>query len=250
MGEQQLYQKFAQYYDLIYQWKDYAGEVEFIKKVVERHKDSNVNHLLEVACGTGNHTQELVKSYNVTAVDLNSNMLDIARDKLPDVEFILQDMKQLNLGRKFDIIVCLFSSINYHADIGSLERTLKLFYSHLNPSGLLIFDLGISLDNWDEGRISLDTVVEDDLQIARICQSRLKSGVFNADFVFLVKKNGKVDFDIDQHQIGVFSTKKVKGLLEDCGFSSWIYDGFFDLPWDKESGEGPVFVCVKKSGED
>ena len=38
MAEQELYRKFAHYYDLIYQWMDYHGETEFIKMAVERFK--------------------------------------------------------------------------------------------------------------------------------------------------------------------------------------------------------------------
>ena len=91
----------------------------------------------------------------------------------------------------------------------------------------------------------VDAVVEGDLQLARISQSRLQDGVFNANFVFLIKEDGKMDFEIDQHQIGVFSTLDVGKILENMGFHYQVYGDYHDQPWDEEENERPVFVCSK-----
>jgi SAM-dependent methyltransferase len=245
MAEQELYRKFARYYDLIYQWMDYQGEAEFIEMAVELYKTSEGVNLLDVACGTGGHAHYLQKSFNVLGLDINPEMLEIARKKLPKMEFVQGDMKKMDLEPEFDIIICLFSAINYHKTLDELEETLKLFYNHLKHGGVLIFDLGFCTENWEEGRMLVDAAVEGDLQLARISQSRLQEGVFNANFVFLVKENGKMDFEIDQHQIGVFPTLKVEKILEKIGFKNHVYSGYNDLVWDEKSGERPVFVCIK-----
>jgi len=245
MPEQELYRKFARYYDLIYQWMDYEGESEFIKKVVEQCKTSEGMDLLDVACGTGGHIFYLQNSFNILGLDINPEMLEIAREKLPGIELVEGDMKKMDLPQEFDTILCLFSAINYHTNLDELEETFKRFYNHLKPGGVLIFDLGFCTENWDEGRMLVDAVVEGDLQLARISQSRLYDGVFNANFVFLVKEDGKMDFEIDQHQMGVFSTPEVANVLEKIGFLTSIYNDYNDLPWDEKSDERPVFVCVK-----
>lgn len=245
MPEQELYRKFASYYDLIYQWMDYHGEVEFIEKMVELHQHSGGNDLLDVACGTGNHAQYLIDSFQVVGLDLNLEMMEIASAKVPEMELIQGDMKELNLDEDFDVVICLFSSINYHTNLKELESTLQRFYEHLKQGGILIFDLGFCTENWEEGRMLVDAVVEGDLQMARISQSRLYNGVFNANFVFLIKENGIMDFEIDQHLIGVFSTNDVENILEKTGFETIIYSNYNDLPWDPDSDERPVFVCKK-----
>ena len=245
MPEQELYRKFARYYDLIYKWMDYPGESEFIEMVVERYKESEGMNLLDVACGTGGHAYYLQNSFNVLGLDINPEMLDIAREKLPEMEFVHGDMKKMDLNKEFDVIICLFSAINYHTTLDELENSFKRFYKHLESGGILIFDLGFCTENWEEGRMLVDAVVEGDLQLARISQSRLYNGVFNANFVFLVKEDGKMDFEIDQHQIGVFPTIKVGSILEKTGFQKHIFSGYNDLPWDEKSNERPVFVCIK-----
>jgi len=172
-------------------------------------------------------------------------MMDIAREKIPEMEFITGDMKKLDLKHEFDVITCLFSAINYHTSLEELENTLKLFYDHLKDGGILIFDLGFCTENWEEGRMFVDAAVEGNLQLARISQSRLKDGVFNANFVFLVKENGIMDFEIDQHKLGVFPTMEVKKIVTKTGFENYIFSDYKDAPWMDDSGDRPVFVCLK-----
>lgn len=245
MAEQELYRAFARFYDLIYQWMDYRGEVEFIEKMVNLYLDSGGNDLLDVACGTGNHAQYLKNSFRVVGLDLNQEMMKIAREKVPEMELIQGNMKEMNLEKDFDVIICLFSSINYHTNLSELESTILKFHNHLKKGGILIFDLGFCTENWEEGRMLVDAAVEGDLQLARISQSRLQDGVFNANFVFLIKEDGIMDFEVDQHQIGVFSTADTESILEKAGFEIRIYNDYKDLPWDPEEGERPVFVCKK-----
>ncbi|MDO5836686.1 MAG: methyltransferase domain-containing protein, partial [Methanobacterium sp.] len=108
MAEQELYRAFARFYDLIYQWMDYRGEVEFIEKMVNLYLDSGGNDLLDVACGTGNHAQYLKNSFRVVGLDLNQEMMKIAREKVPEMELIQGNMKEMNLEKDFDVIICLF----------------------------------------------------------------------------------------------------------------------------------------------
>lgn len=245
MSHQNLYKKFAKYYDKIYSKKDYKRECEFIKWAVSHHKTSPGDKLLDVACGTGAHASLLKNNYSITGIDLSSNMLDIARKKVSDVKFETGDMKKLNLEDKFDIITCLFSAMNYNTTLKEYETTLKNFYNYLYHGGVLIFDLGINKDNWLEGMISVDTVAEDNLKLARICQSHLEGNIFNASFVFLVKENNQLDFDIDHHVIGVFKICEIFELMKKVGFEVKIYREFTSKQWEEESMERPVFVGLK-----
>lgn len=245
MTKEQLYRRFARYYDKIYEKFDHKKESEFIKWAVDKHKPNAGQDLLDVACGTGRHAYFLKNDFKILGVDLNPEMLKIARKKLPEVEFIEGDMKELDLKQSFDVVICMFSAMNYNTTLEELETTLTNFYNHLKEGGVLIFDLGINKENWIEGLVSMDTVAEKDLKLARICQSHLEDGIFNLNFVFLVKENGKLDFDIDQHELGVFSIETVWESMEDIGFENYIYSDFTPDNWDVRSGDRPVFVGVK-----
>ena len=135
MTNQQIYKKFAKYYDKIYAEKDYESEIKFVKWVINKHKISTGNKLLDVACGTGNNTILLKDDFKTTGVDISPEMLKLAKKKLPGVKFIKGDMKTLALKERFDVIVCMFASIAYNLNYDELESTLKIFYKHLQPGG-------------------------------------------------------------------------------------------------------------------
>jgi ubiquinone/menaquinone biosynthesis C-methylase UbiE len=245
MTKEQLYNNFARYYDLIYEKLDHEGEAEFVKWAVDRHKSSGNNELLDIACGTGRHAIFLKNDFEILGVDISREMLKIAREKVHDVEFVSGDMKKLDLRRKFDVIICMFSAINYNTTLEELERTLNAFHNHLKDGGVLIFDLGINKENWVEGHMSVDTVVDEGLKLARISKSHLENEILHSSFVFLVKENEKLDFDIDEHTLGVFEVGKVMKLMENNGFDTFIYSDFKDEIWEIGTGERPVFVGVK-----
>jgi SAM-dependent methyltransferase len=245
MADGQLYKKFSVYYDKIYENVDYSGESEFINSAIKTHKTTSGVKLLDVACGTGSHAKILKNNFRVTGVDINDAMLRIARNKVPEANFINGNMKNMDLGSKFDVIICIFSAIHYNRNYNELECTLNNFHNHLEDGGVLIYDLSFNTENWIEGLVSVDTVVEEHLKIARICQSKLNNGIFNANFVFLVKDDEKFDFDIDEHELGVFEIDKVIDLMKKVGFETFIYADFKIEKWESGEGQRPIFVAVK-----
>ena len=249
MSNEQLYEKYASYYDRIYAYVDYKGESKFINWAVNKHKTSVGNELLDVACGTGSHALILKNNFNITGVDINENMLKIAREKVSEVDFIKGDMKKLEIESKFDVIICIFSAIHYNTNYSELESTLTNFYKHMENGGILIYDLSFNTDNWIEGIVSVDTVAEEELKIARICQSRLENGIFNANFIFFVKDKGEFDFDIDEHKLGVFEIDKVNKIMEKIGFKTYIYGDFTFEIWKSEECQRPVYVGIKNTKE-
>ena len=67
MGEE-LYKKFAGYYDRIYENVNYREETEFIKWAIENHRECEGKNLLDVACGTGTHVQPFGEKYGLKPV--------------------------------------------------------------------------------------------------------------------------------------------------------------------------------------
>ena len=85
MTSEQLYKKFAKYYDKVYYDKDYAKEVDFINWAVKKYKKSKGTRLLDIACGTGSHAALLKNDYSILGLDLNPEMLKLAKKKAKGV---------------------------------------------------------------------------------------------------------------------------------------------------------------------
>lgn len=98
--------------------------------------------VLDLGCGTGKPMFEYLmhKGVNAIGVDASSAMLDIAKTNFPQATFILQDMRILNLGRKFDAIIAWHSF--FHLSATDQIGMFGLFEKHLNPNGVLLFTSG------------------------------------------------------------------------------------------------------------
>src|SRR5688572_21599330 len=106
------YAKSAEIYDAIYlAKKDYVKEAEQVHSIVEEHKKTAGNELLDVACGTGLHAEVLRHWYNVEGLDLSEDQLAVAKNRLPDVKFYHADMTNFDTGKHYDVVTCLFSAI-------------------------------------------------------------------------------------------------------------------------------------------
>ncbi|MCK5629559.1 MAG: class I SAM-dependent methyltransferase [Nanoarchaeota archaeon] len=248
MTKEQLYKKYAKFYDKVYSKRKYDEEVKFINSIVKNFRVKGKN-LLDMACGTGTHAKKFDdKGFQITGVDVNSEMLKIAKKKTKKVSFIKGSMQSFKSKKKFDIITCLFTAINYNKNISELKTTIKNFYNLLNKNGIVIFDLGLikGKENKKTGAF-FDTYSEKNLQIARIShlsQSGDNPDIYNANFLIFIKDKGKVDFEIDEHELGIFSVEGIKSIMEKNGFDVKIYDDFSLKKYTKKS-KRPIFVGHK-----
>lgn len=248
-NRESLYGRFAKYYDKLYmKKKDYVQEAGFMDSLIRKY-NPKAKSVLDVACGTGLHMSLLGKmGYSVTGVDMSSEMLKIARKRLGrGAELLRADMKNFKLGKKFDVVTCMFSAINYNLGYVDLEKAIDNFYDHLGTPGLVILDVGFFLQMWTPDFLSFDTYKDEKLSIARLSKSALgKNGIADIDMLFLVKENGKMDFDIDEHKLMPFDLKKVRRIMQAAGFSKIrVHAGYSMKPWNAKSGRA-VMVGLKK----
>ncbi|TAL47349.1 class I SAM-dependent methyltransferase [archaeon] len=240
------YKRLAQYYDKIYSWKDYAKEVDFIEGLFKKFK-LNVKDILEVACGTGNHTVLLDKrGYSVVGIDISNDMLDIARGKVKGAKFIQGDMRKLDVRKKFDAVLCLFNSIAYNHDYSELEQTLKNFHNHLKPNGILIFDNSFFKETFIDGYSRINTVDEENMKLVRFSSSEKLESNFKLVFAYLMKKNGQLDFDFEEHVMGMFGINDVKKMMKKIGFRTVVFNGFTDKRYNgRDNARTLIFVGLK-----
>ena len=72
---------YSKYYDLLYEDKNYSGEVEYIDFLIKKNCQ-NAKTLLDMGCGTGKHAELLCeKGYKVHGIDLSQDMLKIANKR-------------------------------------------------------------------------------------------------------------------------------------------------------------------------
>jgi 2-polyprenyl-3-methyl-5-hydroxy-6-metoxy-1,4-benzoquinol methylase len=142
-----IFGKYAEYYDIVYQDKDYYAEALFVSELIKKncHKTSQIR-VLDLACGTGLHAIELAKmGYEVDASDISEKMINMAREnarlnklKITFHQEAFQTADRIN--KKFDVVFSMFSAINYLTSWKDLLRSLKNIHGLLENDGILIFD--------------------------------------------------------------------------------------------------------------
>ena len=102
-------------------------------------------HILDVGCGAGIPTAKFLveKGIQVTGIDLSQTMLNLARENVPNAQFIKMDMNDLKFDEKtFDGIVSVYSL--FHIPKKNHFSIFQKFFTILKPGGILLINTGIS----------------------------------------------------------------------------------------------------------
>ncbi|MHB9038779.1 MAG: class I SAM-dependent DNA methyltransferase [Armatimonadota bacterium] len=139
---QTQFKRIAAYYDDLMAGVPYNLWVKYIEGLLKRI-DYVPRTVLDVACGTGNVSELFAdKGYDVVGADIAPDMIEVAKSKKGGVEYHVQDMVDLDLdGRKFDLAISLFDSLNYITDPNRLAQAIKRVGEHLVDGGVFIFDV-------------------------------------------------------------------------------------------------------------
>jgi len=216
-----MYKKLAKYYDLIYSSKDYKGEVERIKELIERYKKSFGNKLLDVGCGTGKHLEYLKNDFSCTGCDINNEMLEIAKKDVTGVFFTQADMINLDLNTKFDVILCLFSGIGYVKTYNNLNKTILNFANHLEQGGIVIIEPWFTKSTYDTGRPGMTTYDGENIKIARLNNSKQENKVSIMDMHYLIAERNKgVEYFVERHELGLFEIDKFLEFMSKAGLKA------------------------------
>lgn len=211
-----MFSKSAQYYDEIYAAidKDYAAEANKAHKIIQKYKKANGKSLLDVACGTGLHASLLSKYYQVEGLDLDPAMLAVAKKKHPKIPFHQGDIIDFDLGRQFDVIVCLFSSIGYVRTKSRLQKAIKNMGRHLLPGGILLIEPWFTPEQWHPGRTSMTEVNKPELKIVRMSYSAQKRNLSTIEFQYLIGTPNGIEHSVEIHELGLFTHKEYRDAFK------------------------------------
>lgn len=237
----------AELYDLFYADKPYGDEASFVHRCIQELSPLHVSRLLELACGTGQHSFAFEKlGYQVVATDYSNDMLEQAKRKAAvlasGVDFRFSDMRDLRLaGEEFDCAVCLFDSIGYVETNEALINVLNGVYRHLRPGGLFIFEFWhaaamlvhfepVRVRRWEfEGskilRIS-ETTLNIERQLARVNYS-----------IYEFRPDGPYVFLQEVQKNRYFLIQEVAFMLESANFKPirWFSGFCWDAPICEDS---------------
>lgn len=212
-----MFTETAELYDRFYSFKDYAAEAARVRDLVVGAGGPGGGTLLDVACGTGGHVGPFGAFYTAEGVDLDEGLLAVARRKHPEVAFHHGDMADFDLGRRFDVVTCLFSSIGYTRTAERMRAAVANLARHLAPGGALVIEPWITPERFVSGHVHLQTHDEDALKMARVSRSWAEGVLSILEFSYLIGTPEGVRHAVERHEVGLFTHGEMTDAFEAAG---------------------------------
>lgn len=232
---------FAEYYDMFYlRRKDYYKEADIVKGIIKKSENRKSKTLLDVGCGTGEHLKHLSLDFQCIGVDRNRRMIEVARNKVPRAKFKVANMINFRLKDKFDVIVCLFSSIGYVQSFSNLVKSLENFNKHLNDRGLVIVEPWVFKKDFKKEHISLDACEDEEVKFVRMATSRIVELRWVIFMHYLVGEKGKISYFREVHRMLALDYADYVRAFEEAGFKDTQY--LTENLWENCRG---LFVVTK-----
>jgi SAM-dependent methyltransferase len=207
-------------YDVEYAFKDYTAEAVALEQTI-RTRMPQARTLLDVACGTGKHLERLRTSFDCEGVDLDEGLLAVARSRLPEVPLHRADMRELELGRRFDVVTCLFSAIGFVGGPDGLAAAAAALARHVEPGGLLLVEPWITPAAWVPGRPHVLAHDEAGLAFARVTLSGLRGDrVSTTEMHYVVATPDGVDHFVELHELYLFTADEMRAAFASAGLAA------------------------------
>jgi len=225
-----MFDQSARYYDALYrELKDYRQEAAALSRLLKELPPPPARRLLDAGCGTGEHAKWLARDhgYAVDGLDIEPDFVAIARAKQPAGRFVCADMADFDLGRQYDAVLCLFSSIAYARDRARLEAAFACFARHLVPGGWLLLEPWVAPEEWRPGQIDALEAVDprDGARIRRTREGFTEAETSVLRIEYRVQRpGGRCETLRETHRLGLFSDDDLKRALAASGLELAIVD--------------------------
>ena len=125
-------------------WNDQEEQsiagVDFVRKALRF--SANKGDALDVGCGSGGRlfAALLDAGFQVTGIDVSEALLNYARKRRPDSDFILADICEWQPQKRYDFIIA-WDSI-FHAPYSEQRRVVEKLCNALAKDGVILFTAG------------------------------------------------------------------------------------------------------------
>jgi len=98
--------------------------------------------ILDIGCGMGEPiARYLIElGFNITGADASAALIAMCRERFPEQEWLVGDMRRLALGRQFDGVLAWHSLFHLHP--GDQRPMFARFDEHARPGAMLMFTSG------------------------------------------------------------------------------------------------------------
>tara|TARA_B100000575_G_scaffold294067_1_gene307833 strand:+ start:8453 stop:9217 length:765 start_codon:yes stop_codon:yes gene_type:complete len=249
----EVFKNYADYYDLLYQDKDYDAEVQYINNLINRNfKDAK--KIIEFGSGTGIHSSKLSQyGFEIEGVELSKEMVRISKTSR-NFDLFQGDMisyKSKNIGT-FDIALSLFHVVSYLTNNADLESFFRNSYAHLKKDGLLIFDVWFSdAVEHTPPEIRIKRMKNSKLELLRISEPTIHDSekIVDVNFTIFSKYHDSQNWNLtkEKHPMRHFSVEEIEQFAKKFNFNLLVKEEFLTSEPLTKDVWGACFVFQKNN---
>lgn len=217
-----MFTESAELYDLIYgRFKDYEAEADKIAGILSRERPG-VRTVLDVACGTGEHARQLRLRHglHVDGVDLDPKFIEIAHRKNPESTFTLANMSDFHLPKRYDAVMCLFSSIGYLRTLDNVRDALACFREHTDAAGIVVVEPWLPPGVIDPNRRSTDVGESEGVRVVRHARVEAKDRMSWIHFDYEITDATGTRTTSEVHELGLFTPDDMLDAFTSVGLTA------------------------------
>ena len=207
-------------YDLLYEaaGKDYSTEAARVAEIVLSRR-ARSTRLVDFGCGTGSHLRYLADSFIVEGVDSSQTMIERAGSKLRNVPLHVGDLRTFSLGRKFDAVTCLFSSIGNLYPLSEMCLGIANMARHLVGGGILVVEPWLRPGSTEAWELRTDAAQNSSLAVARTARSWTEDdgNKLCVEMHWVLARPEGTEVLEEHHQMGLYSDDQYRRAFESAG---------------------------------
>lgn len=237
-NSQRLYTDLAWLWPVISPAEDYQGEANQFQLAIQQFSRIEPHTLLDLGCGGGHNDHHLQQYFQITGVDTSPAMLALACELNPGVRYITGDMRSLHLEETFDAVI-IADAITYMLNEDDLVAAFSTAYHFLRLGGVFCTYAEKISERFEQNGTHTSSYCQGDLEVVMIenqYDPDQADTSYETLFIYLIRRAGNLDIQIDHHQSGLFPLATWQRLLHKVGFE--VHQVTFE-------DEIPFFACVK-----
>ncbi len=221
------YSKLASIYDEVMSHVEYKKWARYIERVINKWQPQ-CHSLLDISCGTGNFLFSLnSKDIDCVGFDMSFEMIKIAKEKnesrTRNINFFQGDMVSISMKKKFNIVVCLYDSINYLLDLKLWQQLFLRVADVLDKNGIFVFDICTKKNSIKYFNNYSERNSGENYEYLRESSYSRTKGIHTNKFIITFEDAIK-DY-IEIHQQKIFTIKEIKDFIDSTNFKLL---GFFN----------------------
>ncbi|MFH1502801.1 MAG: class I SAM-dependent methyltransferase [Candidatus Eisenbacteria bacterium] len=244
-GNERLYKDLAWLWPTMSPPEDYVEEAETFARVIRERTRVTPRTLLHLMSGGGHLDHRMKRDFAITGVDVSPEMVGLARRLNPDVEYILDDVRSVRLGRTFDAVF-IDDGVLYMLTEDDLKAAFETAFEHLVPGGVMLVYAESTPESFEQNRTDVARRASGDVELVYVenqYDPDTSDTTYETTFVYLIRQDGRLTVETDHHTCGIFTLDTWRRLLRDAGFDA--LEMRFEHSEFPEGSAEPMFACLR-----